>query len=45
MPSFDQANEPPRQTASRELREELGWDLPIGRLLCVDWVAPHGPWG
>jgi 8-oxo-dGTP pyrophosphatase MutT (NUDIX family) len=28
----------------RELREELGLDLQVGDLLCVDWVSPHGPW-
>jgi ADP-ribose pyrophosphatase YjhB (NUDIX family)/transcriptional regulator with XRE-family HTH domain len=39
-----EANEPPRQAASRELKEELGLEVPIGRLLCVDWVSPHGPW-
>src|SRR5574341_1619825 len=39
-----EANEPPRQAARRELKEELGLELPIGRLLCVDWVSPHGPW-
>jgi 8-oxo-dGTP pyrophosphatase MutT (NUDIX family) len=39
-----EANEPPYETARRELREELGLDPPIGGLLCVDWVAPHGPW-
>ncbi|HEY3035312.1 MAG TPA: NUDIX hydrolase, partial [Streptosporangiaceae bacterium] len=30
--------------ARREVREELGLTLAIGRLLCVDWVSPHGPW-
>ncbi|MDA0564150.1 NUDIX hydrolase [Streptomonospora sp. S1-112] len=39
-----EANEPPAQTAWRELREELGLDIELGGLLCVDWVAPHGPW-
>ena len=39
-----EANEPPAQAAQRELREELGLDLRPGRLLCVDWVSPHGPW-
>lgn len=39
-----ESNEPPDQAAQRELQEELGLALRVGRLLCVDWVAPHGPW-
>jgi 8-oxo-dGTP diphosphatase len=39
-----EANEPPAEAAHRELVEELGLDLRIGDLLCVDWVSPHGPW-
>ncbi|MGH3678892.1 MAG: NUDIX domain-containing protein [Natronosporangium sp.] len=39
-----EANEPPQETVRRELREELGLDIAVGGLLCVDWVAPHGPW-
>lgn len=39
-----EANEPPAEAAFRELREELALTVPIGRLLCVDWVGPHGPW-
>jgi 8-oxo-dGTP pyrophosphatase MutT (NUDIX family) len=39
-----EANEPPDDAAHREFMEELGFDLQIGRLLCIDWVAPHGPW-
>lgn len=39
-----EANEPPAKAVQRELREELTLDLQIGRLLCVDWVSPHGPW-
>ncbi|MFE3876736.1 NUDIX domain-containing protein [Kitasatospora sp. NPDC059146] len=32
----------PRQTLARELREELGLDLPVGRLLVVDWIPEEG---
>ncbi len=39
-----EANEPPREAARREVAEELGLELPVGRVLCVDWVSPHGPW-
>ncbi|ARF78265.1 NUDIX domain-containing protein [Kitasatospora aureofaciens] len=39
-----EANEPPDEAAVRELREELGLEITIRRLLVVDWVAPHGPW-
>lgn len=39
-----EANEPPAEAVQRELTEELGLVLPIGDLLCVDWVSPHGPW-
>ena len=35
-----EANESPGQTAVREVREELGLMLPLGRLLAVDWVPP-----
>jgi 8-oxo-dGTP diphosphatase len=39
-----EANEPPAEALRRELREELGLDIRVGDLLCVDWVSPHGPW-
>ena len=39
-----EANEPPLDAAKREVAEELGIEYPGGRLLVVDWVAPHGPW-
>lgn len=41
---MSEANEPPTETVRRELKEELGLDLQAGRLLCLDWVSPHGPW-
>lgn len=39
-----EANESPHDAARRELSEELGLTVQLRRLLCVDWVAPHGPW-
>jgi len=39
-----EANESPLDAAMREVREELGIYYAGGRLLVVDWVAPHGPW-
>ncbi|WP_329546764.1 NUDIX domain-containing protein [Streptomyces sp. NBC_01356] len=39
-----EANESPQDAARRELREELGMTVHLRGLLCVDWVAPHGPW-
>ncbi|MEV7930751.1 MULTISPECIES: NUDIX hydrolase [unclassified Kitasatospora] len=39
-----EANESPDEAAVRELREELGLEITVHRLLVVDWVAPHGPW-
>ncbi|MGZ4752474.1 MAG: NUDIX domain-containing protein [Oryzihumus sp.] len=35
-----EAGESPRAAATRELREELGLDVTVGRLLAVDWDAP-----
>jgi 8-oxo-dGTP diphosphatase len=37
---YVEPGESPKQAARREVREELGIDPPIGRLLVVDW-APH----
>lgn len=34
--------EPPHHGCRRELAEELGIDIPVGRLLAVDWSLPHG---
>ncbi|MGW3952594.1 NUDIX domain-containing protein [Streptomyces sp. NPDC004752] len=39
-----ESNEPPEETAGRELLEELGLKITVNGLLVVDWVAPHGPW-
>ncbi|WP_305858949.1 NUDIX domain-containing protein [Amycolatopsis sp. CA-230715] len=39
-----EANEPPRAAATRELREELGLTIAVGRVLVIDWDGPHGPW-
>ncbi|GAA0383729.1 NUDIX hydrolase [Streptomyces luteireticuli] len=39
-----EVNESPRAAAERELSEELGLTVRIGRLLCVDRVPSHGPW-
>ncbi|MEV6071954.1 NUDIX hydrolase [Nocardia sp. NPDC052001] len=41
-----EANEPPPAAVARELVEELGLSLRVDtlRVLCLDWVSPHGPW-
>lgn len=39
-----EANEAPRHAARREIREELGFEPVLGRLLVLDWVPPHDPW-
>lgn len=36
-----EAGESPRAAAVRELEEELGLTLPVGRLLVTDWVPPR----
>jgi 8-oxo-dGTP pyrophosphatase MutT (NUDIX family) len=36
-----EADESPWTAATRELAEELGWDIPLGRLLVVDYVRPQ----
>src|SRR6266545_4601620 len=37
---YVEPGESPKQAARREVLEELGIEVPIGRLLVVDW-APH----
>ncbi|QIS24753.1 NUDIX domain-containing protein [Nocardia terpenica] len=41
-----EANEPPDAAVCRELAEELGLHIatPAVKMLCLDWVSPHGPW-
>ncbi|MDR2985269.1 MAG: NUDIX hydrolase [Nocardiopsaceae bacterium] len=34
--------EPPQAGCARELAEELGMDIPVGRLLTTDWSQPYG---
>jgi 8-oxo-dGTP pyrophosphatase MutT (NUDIX family) len=36
--------ESPRLGAIREIREELGVDWPVGRLLVADWMPPYLGW-
>ncbi len=35
--------ESPHEAATREVVEEIGFDRPAGRLLCVNWVPPRDP--
>jgi 8-oxo-dGTP pyrophosphatase MutT (NUDIX family) len=37
------ADEPPWQTARREVLEEVGIDRPLGQLLVIDYVPTEGP--
>ncbi|WP_216094307.1 NUDIX domain-containing protein [Jiangella alba] len=39
-----EAGESPLAACRREVKEELGLALPIGRALVVDWIPVHGPW-
>jgi 8-oxo-dGTP pyrophosphatase MutT (NUDIX family) len=41
---MSEANESPSETARRELTEELGLEISLGPLLCLEWVPPHAPW-
>ncbi|HVB43917.1 MAG TPA: NUDIX hydrolase [Streptosporangiaceae bacterium] len=34
--------EPPHSGCAREVAEELGLDIPVGRLLAADWSQPFG---
>jgi 8-oxo-dGTP pyrophosphatase MutT (NUDIX family) len=36
--------EAPKAACRREVAEEVGLDLRIGRLLVIDWLPPHGVW-
>ncbi|WP_238348497.1 NUDIX hydrolase [Ornithinimicrobium pratense] len=36
--------ESPVTSLERELREELGLDLPVGELVAVDWLPPYRQW-
>ena len=36
-----EADESPRGACRREVLEELGCDVPIGRLLCMEWQGPE----
>jgi ADP-ribose pyrophosphatase YjhB (NUDIX family) len=40
-----EVDEPPLDACVREVWEELGLDLAVGRLLVVDWKPRHGVWG
>jgi ADP-ribose pyrophosphatase YjhB (NUDIX family) len=39
-----ESGESPFEACCREVKEEIGLDLAVGRLLVVDWLPPHGPW-
>ena len=35
--------EPPQVSCQREVAEEIGLGLEVGRLLAIDWSQPYGP--
>jgi 8-oxo-dGTP pyrophosphatase MutT (NUDIX family) len=37
-------DESPVASLARELREELGLELPVGPLVAVDWLPPYKQW-
>ena len=39
-----EVRESPREAAAREVLEELGLRLPLGRLVLADWMPPWGGW-
>ena len=39
-----EVRESPREAAGREVLEELGLRLPMGRLVLADWLPPWGGW-
>lgn len=41
---FAEPGESPMQAASREVAEEIGLDLRVGRLLAMDWLPPYLGW-
>jgi ADP-ribose pyrophosphatase YjhB (NUDIX family) len=40
-----ETDEPPKAACRREVAEEIGLDLTVGRLLVIDWVPAQGVWG
>lgn len=40
-----EAGEPPHAGCAREVLEELGLSLPVGRLLALDWQPQHAAYG
>ena len=38
------ADESPRQACTREIQEELGLGIDVGRLLCLEWQGPADDW-